>query len=287
MDLRQAVLLTLQVSIIATVFGFGLGATAGDVLYLFRRPGLLARSLTAMLVVMPIVAIVLVRTFSFVQTAEIALVALAISPVPPLLPNRETKGGGRLPYGLGLMVLLGLLSIVFIPLAVWLIDGILGLSLGMVPGVIATMVLTMLVGPLALAMAIRAAAPALAARLSGPIGKLATILLVLGSLPLLVVALPAAWGLVGDGTVMALAIFVLIGLVTGHVLGGPEPDHAVVLALSTACRHPAIALAVASANFPEQRFGAMIVLYLIVNIILSALYIAWLKRRAAVVSPAA
>lgn len=286
MDLRQAVILTLQVSIIATVFGFGLKATADDVLYLFRRPGLLARSLTAMLVVMPIVAIVLVRTFEFVRTAEIALVALAISPVPPLLPNRERKAGGQLPYGLGLMIALGLLSIVYIPLAVELIERISGVSLGMSSGAIASMIVMMVVGPMAIAMAVRAATPALAARLAGPIDKLAVILIVLGALPLLFVVLPAVWALVGDGTVVALAIFVTIGLVTGHVFGGPDPDHAVVLALSTACRHPAIALAVAAANFPEQRFGAMIVLYLIVNIILSFLYVGWLKKRLAAVSPA-
>ena len=92
--------------------------------------------------------------------------------------------------------------------------------------------------------------------------------------------------LVGDGTVVALAIFVLIGLVAGHVFGGPDPDHAVVLALSTACRHPAIALSVAAANFPEQRFGATIVLYLLMNIVLSFLYVGWLKRRLAAVASA-
>jgi hypothetical protein len=36
-----------------------------------------------------------------------------------------------------------------------------------------------------------------------------------------------------------------------------------VLGMSCACRHPAIAFAIASANFPDQRFGGAILLYLI------------------------
>ena len=47
MDLKQLVVLALQISIIATVFGFGLKATIADLLYLVHRPGLLARSLLA------------------------------------------------------------------------------------------------------------------------------------------------------------------------------------------------------------------------------------------------
>jgi len=45
MDSKQIIMLALQVSILATVFGFGLKARPGDLLYLWRQPGLLVRSL--------------------------------------------------------------------------------------------------------------------------------------------------------------------------------------------------------------------------------------------------
>jgi BASS family bile acid:Na+ symporter len=52
-----------------------------------------------------------------------------------------------------------------------------------------------------------------------------------------------------------------------------------VLALSTACRHPVIAIAIASANYPEEtRVPAAIVLYLLVNVAMCIPYIAWLRR---------
>jgi BASS family bile acid:Na+ symporter len=45
MKMKTMVLLTLQVSVVTTVFGFALHATWNDLLYLIRRPGLLVRSL--------------------------------------------------------------------------------------------------------------------------------------------------------------------------------------------------------------------------------------------------
>src|SRR5262245_7073116 len=118
MDLRQIVILAAQLSILCTVFSVGLTATTGDLLFLIRRPRLLARSLVAMFLVMPIVAVALVRVFEFRPVVEIALVVLAISPVPPILPQRQTRAGGDAGYAIGLMAMLALLAIVLSPLAV-------------------------------------------------------------------------------------------------------------------------------------------------------------------------
>ena len=88
-------------SLAVLVFGSGLAARFGDVTALLRRPGLLARSLIAVLVVAPVLAVALVRVFDLNREVAIALVALAVSPLPPLLPSRGAKAGGRADYGLG------------------------------------------------------------------------------------------------------------------------------------------------------------------------------------------
>ena len=65
----------------------------------------------------------------------------------------------------------------------------------------------------------------------------------------------------------------------GHALGGPSREERAVLALTTACRHPAIAIAVAGANFPHERLvPAAVLLYLLVNVLLSAGYILLLRQ---------
>ena len=67
-------------------------------------------------VVMPLVAVGLVVAFDLPLPVKIALVALAISPVPPLLPNKEATAGGRVSYAIGLLVALALFSIVIVPI---------------------------------------------------------------------------------------------------------------------------------------------------------------------------
>ena len=122
MNLQHLVVLSIQISIVCTVFGYGLKTTVPDLLYVVQHPGLLARSLISVFVIMPVVAIALTRLFDIKDVVEISLVALAISPVPPLLPMKEAKAGGRSSYGLGLLALLALLSIVTIPLAIAVIS---------------------------------------------------------------------------------------------------------------------------------------------------------------------
>jgi BASS family bile acid:Na+ symporter len=58
-----------------------------------------------------------------------------------------------------------------------------------------------------------------------------------------------------------------------------------VLALSSACRHPAIALSIAAANFPDEHFGGTILLYLIVSTVVGVPYLAWNRKQVAVALP--
>jgi bile acid:Na+ symporter, BASS family len=286
MDMKQLVLLALQVSIVLTVFGFGLKATVDDLLYLFRRPALLVRSILAVLVVMPILAIVFTRVFDFSPTAEIALLALAISPVPPLLPQREAKGGGQSSYALALMSLLALLAIAAVPLWAQILQAVLDRPLSASPTAIAGVVLKMAVLPLLAGIALRAVAPAAAAAVYRAAVIVATILLPLAVLLLLFGVWRAVWNAIGGGSVVSMIAFVLMGLLVGHVLGGPDREHSVVLALSSACRHPAIALSIASTNFPDQHFGGIILLYLVINLVVGIPYVAWQRKQHAIAVPA-
>src|SRR5262245_61527320 len=88
MDLKQLVMLGLQVSIVCTVFGYGLKTTTAALLDVLRRPALLVRSVICVLLIVPALAFALTRFFEIRHEVEVALVALAISPVPPLLPMK-------------------------------------------------------------------------------------------------------------------------------------------------------------------------------------------------------
>src|SRR5262249_612728 len=162
---KQIVMLALQVSILSIVFALGLKATLGDLLYLTRRPGLLVRSLLSVFVVMPILAVVLAQLFNFSQTVRVVLVALAVSPLPPILPKKEARSGGYTPFGLGLLAILAIVSIVAVPGSLWLIGRLFDRPFSGSPWAIARAVSMSTLVPLAAGVVVRSVFPALAGRL--------------------------------------------------------------------------------------------------------------------------
>ncbi|HEY7190875.1 MAG TPA: hypothetical protein VH436_30195 [Vicinamibacterales bacterium] len=279
MSLKQIVVLGLQISIVATVFSYGLRTRAGDLLFLVRRPWLLARSLLSVFVIMPAIIIALARVFEIKRVVEVALIALAISPVPPLLPLKETKAGGHASYGLGLLTLLALLSIPAAPLAITVLEWLSHQPLEIEAAAVARVAFFSVLGPLAAGMIVRALAPAFAERIAGTVSVGARVLLLAGAIALLAGGWRAVWGATGQGGILAIVVFVAAGLTIGHVLGGPVRKESVVLGLSTACRHPAIAFTIASGNFPEERFAGVIILYVLVSAIVGIPYVTWNRRR--------
>ena len=147
------------------------------------------------------------------------------------------------------------------------------------------MLITVL-APLAAGIHVHAVVPALAARLEKPVALIATILLIASALPILITAMPAIRTLIGNGTLLALVAFVAIGLVAGHLLGGPEPADRMVLAFSTASRHPGVAIAIAHENFPQQKLAlAAVLLYMLLSIFGGIPYLKWYEKQKAEGAP--
>jgi bile acid:Na+ symporter, BASS family len=275
--LQHLITWVFQLSILATAFSFGLKATTEDVQDLIRRPALLGRSLLAIFVIVPIVAVALAHAFDFPHAAEIAMIALAISPLATLIPVNLIKVGRRFSFPAGLMAMVALLSVVVVPLLVALVGRFLGWSLVSplrAAGVVAAIVLL----PLVAGMVVRALRPVLADRIELPTSLVGTIVLRLATLALLLTSLHAILALIVNGTVIAIAVVVAVGFAAGHVLGGPHPDGRTVLALAGGFRHPAVALATAAASSSEPHFTAAIVLYLLFGDIVGLPYTIWRQR---------
>jgi len=288
MTLVDIIGMAIRGSIFLLVFAIGLDATIREVSYLVRRPGLLARSLLSMNVVMLAFAIAVVLLFKLEPEVKIALVALAVSPVPPILPKRQAKAGGSHDYAIGLLAAAAAAAIILVPAAIALVGRIFGRTAYVPSGKVAVIVLITVLVPLLAGALARRFFPEFAKSAMRPISLVAMILLVAASLPILFVAGKAMWALVGNGTIVCLALFTIAGLITGHALGGPDPGHRTVLALATGVRHPGVALAIASINFPDHKaVAAAIVLYLIVAVLISTPYVKWRVRQRAAAETAA
>jgi BASS family bile acid:Na+ symporter len=276
----QLIQATLLLSVFCVVFSLGLEAKPGDAVFLLRRPSLLLRSLLSLNVVMVAFAVAVAELCNLDAEVKVAILALAVSPVPPVLPKKNRKAGGDSAYGIGLLFAAVLASLIIVPASIDLLGRYFGVQTMMPLGKILPIVLLTAVLPMALGILLAKIAPGIAARIAGPLGKTAWILLLLVFLVVIIFKAGAMWSALGNGVILVLVAFTVLGLAVGHLLGGPNPQDRTVLGLATSVRHPGIALAIVGLNFPHLKAAvlAVILWHLVVGAIVSAPYIAWRKR---------
>ena len=276
---HAAVILLVETSIVLAVLALGLKGTLADAVSLFRHPADLIRAFLSMNIVMPLFALALAIVFNLHPAVKVALIALSVSPVPPLLPPKVVKAGSRENYPIGLLVGMAILSIVTIPVTMELFEKLLGVPLTMPPVSVAALLLRTVLVPLLIGIVVRRIAPVRAAEAAMLLSIWSSVFLMLGVVLVLFASARAIFSLIGNGTLLVLAGFVLIGLVVGYVFAGPEPEKKYVLALATSWRHPGLAVAIATANFPNQKLAVpAIALYLIVSGIITGIVISRRKR---------
>jgi len=286
MTLAELIPLAIQLSMAIVIFCVALNARFTDVVFLLRKPGLLLRSLVSMLLVMPVFAVAMARLFDLNLAVEIALVASSLSPVPPILPGKQIKAGGKSSYVIGLLTVTALVSIVYVPLVATLIgnyfDRVVEVDYGHITKIVATSMLL----PVLLGLLVHKIAPRLAARIDRPLSTGANAVLFIALVPILIKEWPAMTAIVGNFSIVAMIAFAIVGLLVGHALGGPDADERSVLAMATAARHPAVALAITHNTVDKPGVMAAVLMALLVATVVTAPYMKWrVRSHAAPVSP--
>jgi bile acid:Na+ symporter, BASS family len=266
------VLSVLKISIALGVLALGMQATFTDAMSVFRNPRDLGRAFLAMNVFMPLLALGLGLAFNLHPAVKIALVALAVSPVPPFFPKKAVKASGSENYSIGLLVATALLAIAVIPITMLIFERLTNVPLQMPARSVAVLVFASILAPVLVGIGVAAVSAKFAERLAKPIATLASVLLVLIVVPIFFASVRTVLSLIGNGTLLAFGAFALAGYFIGDLLGRPGLEKRRVLALATSSRHPAIAVAIAHANFPQQKLVVpAIILYLIVSGIVTGL----------------
>jgi len=273
-------------TVVAFVFSLALGVSARDALWLWKRPGLLLRSLLATLVIVPAISILLVMALWPREAVSIALVLLAVSPAAPLMLNKAGKVTGDENYAPGLQLALAALAIATVPLSLELVSLLFPTHEVHVPSwAVARQVGKAQLLPLLAGIALRSLFPGLAGRVARPIGRLANVALV--AIVVLVLVLQGKALLhVGPGGLAAVALTGAAAILVGHLLGGPRHADRGVLAVACSLRNPGLALLVVQLNFPGRGAAPVVLSYVLVTGILLAIYGRWWRRRAAVLAAA-
>jgi BASS family bile acid:Na+ symporter len=285
--LKQILPLLISGSLAGLVLAIGLDCTLGDLGYLLRRPAKLARAVLAISILTPAAAVILVSILPLQPVTKAGVVLLSISPVPPFVPGRDRSVGGSREYVYGLFAAFALLGIVIVPLSVEILSRIFGVDMFIGPAPIAKLVATTVLLPLVIGLVLRQLAPSLAERAAPIIVKISLAILGVAFIPLLIKVFPVFGVLVGDGTIIASALFALAALAFGHFLGEAEPGNRAALAIAAGTRHPGIAILVAKANSDDKRISAAVLLCFLICFVVTAIYqVATKRRMAAAAAPA-
>ena len=278
-DLARHLPILLNAGVVGLVFALGLKALPRDAAFLWREPGLLLRSLLAMVVAVPVAAALLVVVLDPPRAAAIGILAMAASPGAPFAPQRELQLGGRRPYIYSLLVTVAFLAVVTIPLTLGLLCFLFAADCAgwVPPGQVARIAVLMLVLPLVLGMLVRRALPGLAARLAKPLALATNLLIGAIALLVLVKSFHAILAL-GARAFAAMALMTLIALAGGHLLGGPYPEDRTALAVASSLRHPGLALLVAKVQFPGEPVAAVVLATILIASLVSIPYTVWQKR---------
>lgn len=250
-------------TVFVVMFHLGLGLLPREFVWVWRRPGLMAQALFAVLVAVPAIALVVARSLDLPRAAEVGIVLMAIAPGAPIALQRSLGAGGERSFAPGLQVTVALLAALSMPASIALLDRLYDATASVSPWDIVRQVAVVQLLPLALGVATSRMLPRLAARVAPLVDRAWKVLL----LVLAVLAIVGFWRVMvaaGPRVALAAALTTLGALAVGHWLGGPDPGTRTAVAITSAARNPGLALLVAALNDAPAAVRATLLTYMIV-----------------------
>lgn len=252
--LESASKLVVLVFVVTCMIAAGLGLTVRAVAAPLARARLVALAVLANFVVAPLVAYGLTKLVTLKDAHETGLLLLAGAAGAPFLPKLAEAAKGDVAFSVGLMLLLMVVSVGFMPLALpVLIPGLKAEPWPLLKPLLFTMLL-----PLAVAMFVRARSERWAAKLRPAFTVVSNVSMILAVVLLVGLNFGALLDTLGTGAVAIGVLFVALALAVGYALGGPAPGTRSVLGLGTGQRNVAAALLIATQNFPDPEVVVML-----------------------------
>jgi bile acid:Na+ symporter, BASS family len=252
--LEQTSSVVMLVFVLSSMLTLGFGLTVRQIMEPLRSVRLVTLSLLANFVVMPVVALALAYGLWLAEPLRVGLVLLGAAAGAPFLPKLAQIARGNVAFSVGLMVLLILVSIGYLPLLLPLL--LPGVTVDTVQ-IAKSLVLLMLV-PLAGGLAVNAMWPKFAARVRPWLEIVSNASVVLVFVLLLIVNVQGELSLFGTRGVLAGILFVAAGYGAGWLLGGPGSDTRTVLGQGTSQRNIAAAMIVGK-SFSDPLVVVMVV----------------------------
>jgi len=261
--LSKAVPIAMLAFVVSSMLAVGVSLTIRQIVAPLRNGKLVFLALLANFVLMPLGALGIARLLRLDEPLGIALLLLGAAAGAPFLPKLAGIAKGNLAFAVGLMVLLMVLTVAYMPLVLPLL--LKGVSVD--PMKIARSLVLLMLLPLGAGLAVNARFGSIAERMRAPLNRISTLSLGLLIVLLLVTNIQNVISLFGTRGILASILFLLAGAGIGWLLGGPGLGTKGVLSLATAQRNIAAALVVGGKDF-DAKVLVMIVVVAVVGLLI-------------------
>jgi BASS family bile acid:Na+ symporter len=240
--------------VLSSMLSMGLSLTVRQILAPLRNYRLIVLALLANFVLMPFAALGIAKLLQLDEPLGIALLLLGIASGAPFLPLLARISKGNLAFSVGLMVLLMVVTVAYMPLVLPLfLEGV-----SVDPMKIGRSLVFLMMLPLAIGLVVKARRSGLAAKVQPSFGRVL----------LLIANFKNVLSLYGTRGVLASILFIAAGSGIGWLFGGSQSDTRGVMALGTAQRNIAAALVVGGQNFSDPNVIVMVVVVAIVGLLM-------------------
>jgi predicted Na+-dependent transporter len=254
--------------VVTSMLAMSLSLSAQQMTQPLKNARLVILALLANFVLVPLLAYVITKVVPLDESLKIGVILLGTAAGAPFIPKLLQGAKGNVAYAVGLMFLIMVVTIFYLPFALPLL--LPGVEIN--PWDIAkSLIVTMLI-PLMIGMLIKSHSPDVAdhwAPVMNKISSLSILILLVVGLGLNLSNILSFIGTLGIG---ALALLILGALAIGMLCGGRDPGVRSAMALSTANRNGAAALLVATQNFsgtdtlPFVLVGVVIMLLIVLPV---------------------
>ncbi len=233
----------------------GLGLRLQQIAAPLRNTRLVVSALLANFIIAPLFALGIARLLRLDQPLAMGLLLLGLAAGAPFMPKIAGMAKGDVALAVGLLVMLMIGTIVFLPVALPLL--VTGTQVN--PTKIVRLLLLLILLPLIIGLVIRARSSSIAAQLAPVLARISGVTLLATVILIIALHFRSLLHIFGTGAIYAALLFSILPALTGWLLGGRNAAQRTVLGLATGFRSFPAALIVSVQNFTDPNVSVMVI----------------------------
>ena len=256
--------LSMLVFVICSMLSMGLSLTIAEITAPLKNARLVVKSLIASFVLVPILGFALATFMPVTEGAAIGIIVVACAAGAPFLPKLVQVAKGDVAFGVGLMTLLMVLTVIYMPIVLPLL--LQGVTVDAMA--IATSLFFQMLVPLGIGLFIKARYEEIAANIQPTFAQASNFALIALMVLSLILGFDSLVGAIGSWSILTSILFIIGAFAIGYLLGGPGMDTRSVVSLGTAQRNLAAAMIVAAGNFTDPDVLIVVLVVAVIGLIM-------------------